>query len=131
MADLVIPIPNFVPNNNIGLQGLINDAHQTLGYGTGGLGMPGPAVLVNDRGPNGTIRPTTVCSPSSLAEAEWAGADRSAERDADRQRAGRHGRCGKRRLRFADRPDRLDRSPRKPGPKTAAARPKSVRSPRT
>jgi general secretion pathway protein D len=53
VADLVIPIPNFVPNNNIGLQGLINDAHQTLGYGTGGFGAPGPAVLVNDRGPGG------------------------------------------------------------------------------
>ncbi len=53
VSDLVIPIPNFVPNNNIGLQGLINDAHQTIGYGTGGLGAPGPAVLVNNRGPNG------------------------------------------------------------------------------
>jgi general secretion pathway protein D len=54
VADLVIPIPNFVPNNNIGLQGLINDAHATIGYGGGGIGAPGPTVLVNDRGPNGT-----------------------------------------------------------------------------
>ena len=54
VADLVIPIPNFVPNSNIGLQGMINDAHQTIGYGTGGFGAPGPAVLVNDRGPKGT-----------------------------------------------------------------------------
>jgi general secretion pathway protein D len=53
VADLVIPIPNFVPNSSIGLQGLINDAHQSIGYGTGGLGAPGPAVLVNDRGPAG------------------------------------------------------------------------------
>jgi general secretion pathway protein D len=53
VADLVIPIPNFVPNNNIGLQGLINDAHATMGYGGGGIGMPGPTVLVNDRGPKG------------------------------------------------------------------------------
>ena len=53
VADLVIPIPNFVPNSNIGLQGLINDAHQTIGYGTGGFGAPGPAVLVNDRGAKG------------------------------------------------------------------------------
>ncbi len=57
VADLVIPIPNFVPNNNIGLQGLINDAHATIGYGGGGIGMPGPTVLVNDRGPNGTNGP--------------------------------------------------------------------------
>jgi general secretion pathway protein D len=48
VADLVIPIPNFVPNNNIGLQGLIHDAHAAMGYGNG-LGMPGPAVLVNGR----------------------------------------------------------------------------------
>jgi general secretion pathway protein D len=57
VADLVIPIPNFVPNNNIGLQGLINDAHATIGYGGGGIGVPGPTVLVNDRGPNGTNGP--------------------------------------------------------------------------
>jgi general secretion pathway protein D len=57
VADLVIPIPNFVPNNNIGLQGLINDAHAQIGYGAGGFGAPGPAVLVNDRGPNGAGGP--------------------------------------------------------------------------
>jgi general secretion pathway protein D len=48
VADLVIPIPNFVPNSNIGLQGLIHDAHAAMGYGSG-LGMPGPAVLVNGK----------------------------------------------------------------------------------
>jgi general secretion pathway protein D len=54
VADLVIPIPNFVPNNNIGLQGLINDAHAAMGYGQGGIGTPSPTVLVNnDRGPHG------------------------------------------------------------------------------
>ncbi|MEX2092785.1 MAG: hypothetical protein WD971_08920 [Pirellulales bacterium] len=57
VADLVIPIPNFVPNNNIGLQGLINDAHAQIGYGGGGMSMPGPSVLVNDRGPNGAGGP--------------------------------------------------------------------------
>jgi general secretion pathway protein D len=49
VADLVIPIPNFVPNSNIGLQGLIHDAHAAMGYGSG-IGAGGPAVLVNDRG---------------------------------------------------------------------------------
>jgi general secretion pathway protein D len=53
VADLVIPIPNFVPSSNIGLQGLINEAHAAMGYGQTGLGM-GPAVLVNDRGPRNT-----------------------------------------------------------------------------
>jgi general secretion pathway protein D len=53
VADLVIPIPNFVPNSNIGLQGLIHDAHAAMGYGNG-IGM-GPAVLVNERaGEKGT-----------------------------------------------------------------------------
>jgi general secretion pathway protein D len=47
VADLVIPIPNFVPNSNIGLQGLIHDAHAAMGYGNG-IGMA-PAVLVNER----------------------------------------------------------------------------------
>lgn len=55
VADLVTPIPNFVPNNNIGLQGLINDAHASLGYGAGGA-MPGAMSFVNHQpqyGPNG------------------------------------------------------------------------------
>ncbi len=30
VADLVVPIPNFVPTNNMGLQGLINDAYEAL-----------------------------------------------------------------------------------------------------
>jgi len=30
VADLVIPIPNFVPTSNMGLQGLINDAYEAL-----------------------------------------------------------------------------------------------------
>ncbi|QDU91016.1 outer membrane porin HofQ [Pirellulimonas nuda] len=61
VADLVIPIPNFVPNNNFGLQGLLNNAYSSLGYGNG-LGAPGAMVLANDRGnkqggrtPEGTL----------------------------------------------------------------------------
>ncbi|TWT37905.1 outer membrane porin HofQ [Posidoniimonas corsicana] len=59
VADLVVPIPNFVPNNNIGLQGLINDAHAALGYGAGG-GAPGPMAFVNHQpqvGPDGQPLP--------------------------------------------------------------------------
>lgn len=33
VADLVIPIPNFVPSYNIGLPGAIRAAHEQLGYG--------------------------------------------------------------------------------------------------
>jgi general secretion pathway protein D len=56
VADLVIPIPNFVPNSNIGLQGLIHEAHAAMGYGSG-LGMPGPSVLVNGRRQQETAAP--------------------------------------------------------------------------
>ncbi|WP_442482112.1 hypothetical protein [Aeoliella sp. SH292] len=48
VADLVIPIPNFVPDNNIGLQGLINSAHAAMGYGAGAFGH-GPMSFVNAR----------------------------------------------------------------------------------
>ena len=51
VADLVTPIPNFVPSNNIGLQGLINDAHAALGYGNSGFGAPGPTAMVAGRRP--------------------------------------------------------------------------------
>jgi len=47
VADLVIPIPNFVPNTNMGLQGLINDAYETIaGSRQQGVGMPGPVSVV-------------------------------------------------------------------------------------
>ncbi len=49
VSDLVIPIPNFVPNNNIGLQGLINDSLSAAGYAQGGVGGAGPTVLVSGR----------------------------------------------------------------------------------
>jgi general secretion pathway protein D len=48
VGDLVIPIPNFVPSNNMGLQGLINDAYAAMGGA--GLGTPGPMALVADDG---------------------------------------------------------------------------------
>jgi type II secretory pathway component GspD/PulD (secretin) len=61
VADLVTPIPNFVPSSNMGLQGLINDSMAAAGHGSFGVGNNGPAVLVNDRpqrpgvGPNGRV----------------------------------------------------------------------------
>ncbi len=51
VADLVIPIPNFVPSNNIGLQGLINDSMAAASAGQRMLNG-GPAVLVNNTTPN-------------------------------------------------------------------------------
>lgn len=44
VADLVIPIPNFVPSYNMGLPGAIAAAHNALGYG-GGVPVSGSAPL--------------------------------------------------------------------------------------
>lgn len=49
VADLVIPIPNFVPSTNMGLQGLINDAYAATAM-TGTLGTPGPMAGLVDNG---------------------------------------------------------------------------------
>ncbi|MEM1304080.1 MAG: hypothetical protein AAGG46_04255, partial [Planctomycetota bacterium] len=57
------PIPNFVPGSNFGLQGLINDAHRSVGYGGGGLAAPGPITMVQDRpetAPDGSPMPNDV-----------------------------------------------------------------------
>ncbi|HEY4234542.1 MAG TPA: hypothetical protein VGM76_14000, partial [Lacipirellulaceae bacterium] len=78
VADLVIPIPNFVPNNNIGLQGLINESMAASNRGKPGFASTGPTVLVNDRnqkavGPNGDVlaqqfnaAPSNGMSPSTV-----------------------------------------------------------------
>jgi general secretion pathway protein D len=44
VGDLVIPIPNFVPSNNMGLQGLINDAYAATG--SHGYAAPGALAMV-------------------------------------------------------------------------------------
>jgi general secretion pathway protein D len=49
VGDLVIPIPNFVPTNNMGLQGLINDAYSAMGGA--GMGLGGPIAMVNGTQP--------------------------------------------------------------------------------
>ncbi|HEX6963589.1 MAG TPA: hypothetical protein VF175_17105 [Lacipirellula sp.] len=52
VGDLVVPIPNFVPTNNMGLQGLINDAYSAMGaFGPhGGVGGPIAVVAGNQPG---------------------------------------------------------------------------------
>jgi general secretion pathway protein D len=49
VSDLVIPIPNFVPSSDIGLQGLINQSMASANSGRNGFMGNGPSVLVNDR----------------------------------------------------------------------------------
>ena len=101
VADLVVPIPNFVPSNNIGLQGLMNDAYAVMGYGNG-VGMPGPAVMLGDN-----RKPGGAANPNLLAQHLGSAVERIHPGDADQQRSGRIGRrcqCG---LRFFNRLDRL------------------------
>ena len=41
----MIPIPNFVPSNNMGLQGLINDAYAAMPF-SAMAGQSGPVAMV-------------------------------------------------------------------------------------
>lgn len=45
VADLVIPIPNFVPSSNMGLQGLINEAYANMPFSNGSR-TNGPVAMV-------------------------------------------------------------------------------------
>jgi general secretion pathway protein D len=68
VADLVIPIPNFVPSNNIGLQGLINDALAVTGSGGGAFGAPGPIALANNTPRPGAAPGGAGANPDVLAQ---------------------------------------------------------------
>ena len=46
VADLVIPIPNFVPSSSMGLPGLLEEAYQALPVGVGAHGNHGPTVVM-------------------------------------------------------------------------------------
>ncbi len=70
VADLVIPIPNFIPSSNIGLQGLINDAYASMGYAQG-PGVPGPVAVVADNQPGA---PGMTGGANALAQQLGAGA---------------------------------------------------------
>lgn len=64
VADLVIPIPNFVPGPRMGLAGSLHDAYTSLGYG-GGTGFSGQSPLAvvasRDGTPNSAaINPTLL-----------------------------------------------------------------------
>jgi general secretion pathway protein D len=50
VADLVIPIPNFVPSYNMGLPGALRESLNALGYGSGGFG-PGRSLAANGTAP--------------------------------------------------------------------------------
>jgi len=59
VADLVIPIPNFVPGYNVGLPAAIREAHQALGYGGTiqpvSMGNPMPLTIASNESQNATL----------------------------------------------------------------------------
>jgi general secretion pathway protein D len=60
VADLVIPIPNFVPSSNMGLQGMINDALQNIPFSNGSR-QAGPVAMVpSNPAPPGGVMPVNA-----------------------------------------------------------------------
>jgi general secretion pathway protein D len=50
VADLVMPIPNFVPSYNLGLPGAIRESINAMGYGVTPRSGSGPLTLAKDEG---------------------------------------------------------------------------------
>lgn len=57
VADLVVPIPNFGPNPNMGLAGAYNEAMRRVGYGSSGFNAPASPLgfAANNATPGGMI----------------------------------------------------------------------------
>ncbi len=71
VADLVIPIPNFAPDGNIGLSGALRDAYGNVGFGVRpGLGSTQPLTVAASRGA-GTSN--AALDPNILAQFSGAG----------------------------------------------------------
>ena len=70
VADLVIPIPNFVPNQRMGLSGALHDALGQVGFGgagpMGGFAPSPMAVMANNNGSmnSGAINPAVLAQVS-------------------------------------------------------------------
>ena len=109
VADLVIPIPNFVPSQNMGLSGAYHDAMSTVGFGQGG-GLGGGGAAPSGRGGQQRRRqPQRHDQPG----ADGPGLQRQPRRQGRRRPARQHGRTGRTgrrlagRLRQPHRPDHL------------------------
>ncbi len=67
VADLIVPIPNFIPSSNLGLAGALHDAYGSVGFHQnspfGGGTSPMAVVASRDGSPS-----TGVISPSVLAQ---------------------------------------------------------------
>lgn len=68
VADLVIPIPNFVPSNSMGLQSALQDAYGSIGFGSATPfgGGPSPISVVAGHNPAGSGR--GLVNPAVLAQ---------------------------------------------------------------
>ena len=68
VADLIIPIPNFVPGYNVGLPSAIREAHRQIGYG--GVVQPasmGPLTIsANDLDPNARLNSGVLAQSNAL-----------------------------------------------------------------
>jgi general secretion pathway protein D len=60
VADLVIPIPNFVPNGNGGLGDAIHNAFRNAGHYSGSLTPAAPMAVLAANGSSATISPTAL-----------------------------------------------------------------------
>ena len=113
VADLVIPIPNFTPGSNYGLQGAINDAYAAMGYS--GLGnQPKQVILANNDGASssGMINPQVLAQiPGAIPPPPGLSgviSPLSGGSQPISTRPGGLGRARQRRLRFAYRSDHHD-----------------------
>lgn len=67
VADLVIPIPNFVPGYNVGLPAAIREAHRALGYNGGGSSAMGPFTIApTDLQGNANINSSVLAQSNSF-----------------------------------------------------------------
>ncbi len=72
VGDLIIPIPNFIPNGREGISGALLDGmrRNQMGGGANAIGMPGPVtVAANEQGSN----VNTAINPSLYAQMQKAG----------------------------------------------------------
>jgi general secretion pathway protein D len=68
VADLVIPIPNFVPNGRMGLAGALGEAYNMAGGGVGGMGGANMAYLASQDGTpaTGMVNPAVMAQINQL-----------------------------------------------------------------
>ena len=83
VADLVTPIPNFVPSHNLGMPAAMAAAHDALGYGkVGGRSYSGPLILASlEEGQQGA-----TTSPSVLSQMLGGGVPMAGQSRGSRQR---------------------------------------------